>query len=976
LEVFRAETRDALIAEREACGAKLQEKDAQLLRASKEFQEKLNNEREFLAGFKLQAKRDLDNAVAEGLAVQAALASELGGKILALEEAMLLREAEFKKQLQDLEAARRADAEHVSEVIAMKEKTWMQEVAVMEAEGAAEERKLNETIKVLREDLAFLAVAKELEIVALVEAHNKKVLAFEERILAEVLVVQILYDEMQVRYNNLLQKSADDKRAMKAAFSAEKLELERFMAVAILAKDEELEQVGKLAHDLVEQKRAECEAALAKMRSDCTERVRRLNDKLEHLRNDLRAAAEQRVAERDKEKADFMRQLELLEDKKAKQLAAQKDASAAELLALTGSFEAKISKLSAALKEDKARMEAMQAAREKQLAAMEMKYKKWLDEEIAVDVALKEERDLLKQSAQHIQNELEKQSALNAHQAESDARNLRVRIDEERALAAGKIKELELVLVAMEEECKAKMAVFAAAKDLECAAKVLYIAEQLEREQKAHDALVHEHEAAIVALEDDLRKRAESKEKDLEARYLKSQQALEDAKKARNQALTDKDAKTADLRHEYERLLDERDKKYRDDLAKANKDSQDQLNAKKDELAAMTAACRDKIADKDAQISDMRKSAEEQLKTKDLGQKDQQIKFDKKLEKEELRHLEAEKALKAKQTEDLAVMATRLEDATAKALREIGRKDAELEAAAKRMAQASEAKDKEIEQFKSRVRAKDQELKDTIVALQKEEEINDMELKQQLNLLRAEYNEKITRFEAALLNAEQKAIKELAKKEEAWKSAKRKDLDELRVVLEARTLAAEQKSQAAVDAAVAIVIADKVLVIEEKEALFLKFSDLEAQMAKVLAGEMAAESHLEDKCSKLKKEMAALERKKDSEIDRIAHELEVVNGQKNRIREEEARAKDQLKAKAAKEVSSLEKELGLKAEEEKRHIKDQANDYEARLKLREQEIASLKAECLSLKDRVFEEEIDIEVEVDIVEVVEVIEVRR
>ena len=71
---------------------------------------------------------------------------------------------------------------------------------------------------------------------------------------------------------------------------------------------------------------------------------------------------------------------------------------------------------------------------------------------------------------------------------------------------------------------------------------------------------------------------------------------------------------------------------------------------------------------------------------------------------------------------------------------------------------------------------------------------------------------------------------------------------------------------------------------KEKEALFVKYSDLEAQMAKVHAGKTA----MGDKCSKLMEEMAALERRKDSEINRIAHQLEVVNGQKNRALEEEA----------------------------------------------------------------------------------------
>merc|ERR1711881_555215 len=96
---------------------------------------------------------------------------------------------------------------------------------------------------------------------------------------------------------------------------------------------------------------------------------------------------------------------------------------------------------------------------------------------------------------------------------------------------------------------------------------------------------------------------------------------------------------------------------------------------------------------------------------------------------------------------------------------------------------------------------------------------------------------------------------------------------------------------------VALVMADKLAVITEKEALAAKYAELEAHLAKVLAGEMEAEAIAESAAARVKKDMAAMERKKDSEIAQLQHENQVANDQKNRIRDEEQRAKEQLKAK-------------------------------------------------------------------------------
>merc|ERR1712025_1047604 len=105
------------------------------------------------------------------------------------------------------------------------------------------------------------------------------------------------------------------------------------------------------------------------------------------------------------------------------------------------------------------------------------------------------------------------------------------------------------------------------------------------------------------------------------------------------------------------------------------------------------------------------------------------------------------------------------------------------------------------------------------------------------------------------------------------------------------------------------------------------------------------------------------------------HENQVANDQKNRIRDEEQRAKDQLKAKKDKEIEILQKNLDLKGKEEARHLAEVAKDYEGKLKLREQEIAQLTAENQALKDRVVEEDIEIDVVVEETIIVEKVEVK-
>merc|ERR1719450_1560806 len=136
-------------------------------------------------------------------------------------------------------------------------------------------------------------------------------------------------------------------------------------------------------------------------------------------------------------------------------------------------------------------------------------------------------------------------------------------------------------------------------------------------------------------------------------------------------------------------------------------------------------------------------------------------------------------------------------------------------------------------------------------------------------------------------------------------------------------------------------MADKLAVITEKEALAAKYADLEAHLAKVLAGEMEAEAIAESAAARVKKDMAAMER-----------------------------AKEQLKAKKDKEIDTLQKALDIKGKEEARHLAEVGKDYEGKLKLREQEIAQLRAENQSLKDRVVEEDIEIDVVVEETVIVE------
>merc|ERR1719420_2098064 len=460
---------------------------------------------------------------------------------------------------------------------------------------------------------------------------------------------------MTPKYNAPARKVSEDERAMKTAFAKEMAEMEKAMSVAILAKDVEIGEISKAARDALEVKRVECEAALTKMRTDCQEKIRRLNEKLEHVRADFQAAQEQWAVDKENEKANFKRQIANVEDKAAKKLQAQQEAAAQELRALTDAFESKIAKLQAALKEDAAKLEAQQAAKMKEQAELEAKYKKWLDEEMAVDAALKEERDLLKKAANKLQTDMEKQIAMNSHQAEIDAREMKARIEEERAAARDKIKQMELLIVAKDAECKAGMEEFAVAKDAECAAKVAYIAEQLEKWQRAHDQLVHEHEAAIIALEDELRRRAEAKEKELKGLLTNAEKALAEAKKDRSKALTDKDASCAELRHEYEMLLDEANKKAQEALAKAKKDAMDAVHQKDDDIRQITADCRSKIAEKDKQLADFRKSSEEQLKRKDAQLVEQANNLNAKLA--------AEALLKQKRDESLKDLKAQLDSA-------------------------------------------------------------------------------------------------------------------------------------------------------------------------------------------------------------------------------------------------------------------------------------------------------------------------
>merc|ERR1711937_1130238 len=340
-----------------------------------------------------------------------------------------------------------------------------------------------------------------------------------------------------------------------------------------------------------------------------------------------------------------------------------------------------------------------------------------------------------------------------------------------------------------------------------------------------------------------------------------------------------------------------------------------------------------------------------------------------KLAAEEERHAKAEASLKQKQDDIVKGLKAQLDGAIAKAKAELARKDSELEERRKRNEAMVTSKDKEIAQWKSRVAAKEQELEDTIQALQKEEEANEKELKNQNALIRAEYDDKLARFEEALAAADAKILTSIAAKEAEWRELKKKELDELRAVLEAKMKAADEKAQAALDA-VAIVMADKLAVITEKEALAAKYADLEAHLAKVLAGEMEAEAIAGSAAARVKKDMAAMERKKDSEIAQLQHENQVANDQKNRIRDEEQRAKEALKAKKDKEIDTLQKTLDLKGKEEARHLAEVAKDYEGKLKLREQEIAQLTAENQSLKDRVVEEDIEIDVVVEETVVVE------
>merc|ERR1712167_132316 len=90
---------------------------------------------------------------------------------------------------------------------------------------------------------------------------------------------------------------------------------------------------------------------------------------------------------------------------------------------------------------------------------------------------------------------------------------------------------------------------------------------------------------------------------------------------------------------------------------------------------------------------------------------------------------------------------------------------------------------------------------------------------------------------------------------------KLKELSGLRDILEAKIRETELAKVAAVEEAVAVIMADKMAVIAEKQRLEANFAALQVEMDKVMQKELSAEAHIENKASRALKEAAADKKK-------------------------------------------------------------------------------------------------------------------
>lgn len=275
--------------------------------------------------------------------------------------------------------------------------------------------------------------------------------------------------------------------------------------------------------------------------------------------------------------------------------------------------------------------------------------------------------------------------------------------------------------------------------------------------------------------------------------------------------------------------------------------------------------------------------------------------------------------------------------------------------------------------LKDRIAAKDKEIDDKLNKIAHEEEIKVRELKLQEDKFMADLAASVAKYEAALRDLEAAKLRELEMVKQDLIAIKVKELSELRAILEAKIREAELAKVVAVEEAVAVIMADKMSVIAEKERLEANFAALQVEMDKIMQKELSAEAHIENKAARALKEAAADRKKYEADLKAAKHELEVSEAQKQRMREDQAAALEKAKRGAADQVATVEKELDMKVKEERRKAASKVQELMDKLGAKDKEIAAAQAEIARLTDALanagMEETIEIEVDVEVEEVI-------
>jgi len=977
LQRLRDENADKLAAERERAKNALADRDEKFRKLQVDDQVKSEQKAQELAQARAQAKKDMERIAAEGLAALTALEIELTEKLHQRDERMAEME---KKSLMELAAEKEKHEKDQQEwytFIRQKEQTWAKELEVLESTLNAQIADLQKANENLRADLAALIAAYELEMAALVTAHNLKVAAIE-KLAFEALEAMIREkDEARALWVAVQKDIAAIELDYKNKLSKLQQEMERALAALALAKDLEMETISKEARILVEERQKDCDRRVQKIRSDAKDKEATLRHKIDELHQQIRDNAEKFATEKESNRKAFDRQLEAVQEKCQKNMDAIKEACAIEVLALQSVFEAKLSKCEAARKEDLATLELASQQKITQALEQEKKYKKWLDDEMAVDAALKEERDMMKSAMGKLQAESDKNSSIASYQADKDARKLKETMQEKQKEFDAKVLAIEIEYALRLEEAIKNNAEMWQAKELDFLAKVAFITEQMQMWEAKHDQLMRNHEVFIITIEEEHRQKVEAEKAIILQQLQALQLQLEKLKKERNQALSDKDKTCSDMRQEYELMLDGKDQKMQDEIAAIRSQALKDLHAKDDEVKAVTASMREKLNDKDAELARLKKKSEEVLQKKEANLLDLIAQCEAKLEALRIRVEKKEADLAAsfaEKTKALELAAAEKEHANRKAL-EVQERELKDYETRTNMKYASLAK--EASMLKDRTVAKDKEIADALNRIEHDEKIKEKELRMLEARLIADSEAKVNRYEAALRDLEAAKLRELEVVKQDLIALKVKELLELRIILECKIKEAEQAKIIAVSEAVTIIMADKVALIMEKEKLEASFARLEAETAQVMQKELTAEAHLENKANRALKAAASDKMKYEADIKAVKHELEVSEAQKQRMREDQAASLEKVKLTSSLQVETAEKEFSLKIRQERIHNLAKDKELQERLKAKDREILVIQTEVATLTDTLVREGIDetieIDIEIDVIEEVVIVE---